>query len=52
MDKTEGYKAENKAVFNTQYYYLRFKEKDTKRLIEIIKPFVHESMRHKIGERK
>ncbi len=35
-----------------KYYYLRFKEEDTKKLIEIIKPFVHESMKHKIGERK
>ncbi|MBM3200171.1 hypothetical protein FJZ53_04490 [Candidatus Woesearchaeota archaeon] len=34
-----------------KYYYLRFKEKDTQKLIGIIKPFVHESMKHKIGEK-
>jgi len=33
-----------------KYYYLRFKKEDSKRLIEIIKPFIPQSMKYKIGE--
>ena len=32
-----------------RYYYLRFKQEDSKKLIEIIKPFIPESMIYKIG---
>jgi len=32
-----------------KYYYLRFKQGDTKKLIEIIKPFIPNSMLYKIG---
>jgi len=35
-----------------KYYYLRFKQDDSKKLIEIIKPFIPESMKYKIGELK
>lgn len=34
-----------------KYYYLRFNQEDTKRLIEIIKPFILDSLRYKIGEK-
>jgi len=34
-----------------KYYYLRFKQEDTKKLIEIIKPFIPSSMLYKIGGR-
>jgi len=33
-----------------KYYYLRFNKEDSKRLIEIIKPFIPQSMKYKIGE--
>ena len=36
---------------NKKYYYLRFKQKDTKELIQIVKPFIPESMKYKIGEK-
>ena len=32
-----------------KYYYLRFKQEDSKKLIEIIKPFIPEGMKYKIG---
>ena len=32
-----------------KYYYLRFKQNDTKKLIKIIKPFMPKSMLYKIG---
>jgi len=32
-----------------KYYYLRFKQEDSKKLIEIIKPFILECMIYKIG---
>ncbi len=35
---------------DNKYYYLRFKVKDTKRLISIIKPFIPKGMEYKIGE--
>ena len=35
-----------------KYYYLRFKQEDSKKLIEIIKPFIINSMKYKIGEIK
>jgi hypothetical protein len=35
-----------------KYYFLRFKQEDSRKLISIIKPFIHESMTYKIGERK
>jgi len=35
-----------------KYYYLRFKQKDSQKLIEIIKPFILESMLYKIGGSK
>ncbi|MEK6830356.1 MAG: hypothetical protein AABY15_09650 [Nanoarchaeota archaeon] len=34
-----------------KYYYLRFKQDDTKKLIKIIKPFIPKSMLYKIGEK-
>jgi len=33
-----------------KYYFLRFKQEDSKKLIQIIKPFIPQSMRYKIGE--
>ena len=35
-----------------KYYYLRFKKDDSKKLIEIIKPFIPQPMLYKIGEIK
>jgi hypothetical protein len=32
-----------------KYYYLRFKQDDSKKLIEIIRPFIPECMKYKIG---
>lgn len=34
---------------DNKYYYLRFKQKDTQKLIKIIKPFIPKSMLYKIG---
>ncbi|MEK6933135.1 MAG: hypothetical protein AABW56_05080, partial [Nanoarchaeota archaeon] len=34
-----------------KYYYLRFKQEDSKKLIEIIKPFIPKFMKYKIGEK-
>ena len=49
----EGLEGVRKKVFKEigKYYYLRFKQNDTKKLIEIIKPFIHKSMLYKIGEK-
>jgi|TARA_Y100000310_G_scaffold24354_1_gene23389 hypothetical protein len=33
-----------------KYFYLRFRKEDSKKLIEIIKPFIPECMKYKIGE--
>jgi|SRR3989344_202326 len=33
-----------------KYYYLRFKQEDSKKLIEIVKPFILKSILYKIGE--
>lgn len=33
-----------------KYYYLRFKVDDTKKLVEIVRPFIIKSMKYKIGE--
>jgi len=35
---------------DNKYYYLRFKVKDTKKLISIIKPFIPKGMEYKVGE--
>ncbi len=35
-----------------KYYYLRFSKKDSRKLIEIIKPFIPKGMEYKIGEAK
>ena len=34
-----------------KYYFLRFKQEDSKKLIEIIKPYILLGMRYKIGEK-
>lgn len=44
LDPTIGFR-------DNKYYYLRFKKEDSKKLIEIIKPFVIDSMKYKIGEK-
>ena len=36
---------------DNEYYYLRFKVEDTKKLVEIVKPFIPKSMGYKIGEK-
>ena len=43
LDPTIGFR-------NNKYYYLRFKKEDSKKLIEIIKPFIPFYMKYKIGE--
>jgi len=43
LDPTIGFR-------DSKYYYLRFKQKDSQKLIKIIKPFIPQSMRYKIGE--
>jgi len=35
-----------------KYYYLRFKQEDSRRLIEIIRPYIPECMKYKLGEIK
>ncbi len=45
LDPTIGFR-------DNKYYYLRFKQEDSKKLINIIKPFIPESMKYKIGEIK
>ena len=42
LDPTIGFR-------DGKYYYLRFKQNDSKKLIEIIKPFILNSMIYKIG---
>ena len=42
LDPTIGFR-------DKKYYYLRFKQEDSKKLIEIIKPYIPESMEYKIG---
>ncbi len=42
LDPTIGFR-------DSKYYYLRFKQEDSKRLIEIIKPFIPKCMLYKIG---
>jgi len=44
LDPTIGFR-------DKKYYYLRFKKEDSKKLINIIKPFIPESMKYKIGEK-
>jgi len=44
LDPTIGFR-------DGKYYYLRFKQNDTKKLIKIIKPFIPKSMLYKIGEK-
>ena len=44
LDPTIGFR-------DKKYYYLRFKQDDTKKLIGIIKPFIQKSMLYKIGEK-
>lgn len=34
-----------------KYYYLRFKQDDSKKLIEIVRPYILEFMKYKIGEK-
>lgn len=43
LDPTIGFR-------DNKYYYLRFKVQDTKKLIQIIRPFIIESMSYKMGE--
>ena len=43
LDPTIGFR-------DKKYYYLRFKVEDTKKLVEIVKPFIIPSMKYKIGE--
>ena len=44
LDPTIGFR-------DNKYYYLRFKQNDSKKLIEIVKPFIPPSMIYKIGEK-
>ena len=37
---------------DNKYYYLRFKQEDSKKLIEMIKPFIPQCMKYKIGEKE
>ena len=43
LDPTIGFR-------DNKYYYLRFKQEDSKKLIKIIKPFIPKSMKYKIRE--
>lgn len=45
LDPTIGFR-------DKKYYYLRFKQEDSKRLIELVKPFIPECMLYKIGGNK
>ncbi len=45
LDPTIGFR-------DGKYYYLRFKQGDSQKLINIIKPFIPECMKYKIGELK
>ena len=44
LDPTIGFR-------DGKYYYLRFKQEDSKKLINIIKPFIPNCMKYKIGEK-
>ncbi len=44
LDPTIGFR-------DGKYYYLRFKQEDSGKLIKIIKPFIPKSMSYKIGEK-
>lgn len=44
LDPTIGFR-------DKKYYYLRFKQGDSKKLIKIIKPFIIESMKYKISKK-
>lgn len=44
LDPTIGFR-------DGKYYYLRFKQEDSKKFINIIKPFIPDFMKYKIGER-
>jgi len=44
LDPTIGFR-------DKKYYYLRFSKNDTKKLVEIIEPFVHNSMKYKVGKK-
>ena len=44
LDPTIGFR-------DGKYYYLRFKQNDSEKLINIIKPFIPKSMLYKIGEK-
>ncbi len=44
LDPTIGFR-------DGKYYYLRFKQEDSKKLIEIVRLFIPESMKYKIGEK-
>tara|TARA_Y100000310_G_C20556448_1_gene750789 strand:- start:172 stop:1119 length:948 start_codon:yes stop_codon:yes gene_type:complete len=43
LDPTIGFR-------DKKYYYLRFKQEDSKKLIEIVRPFIPRCMKYKIGE--
>src|SRR3989344_441142 len=43
IDPTIGFR-------DNKYYYLRFKVDDTKKLVEIVRPFVPKFMKYKLGE--
>ncbi len=45
LDPTIGFR-------DKKYYYLRFKQEDSRKLIEIIRPFIPDCMKYKIGEIK
>ncbi len=45
LDPTIGFR-------DGKYYFLRFKQKDSRKLIDITKPFIPASMKYKIGESK
>lgn len=44
LDPTIGFR-------DGKYYYLRFKQEDSRKLIEIIKPFIPNCMKYKIGDK-
>lgn len=44
LDPTIGFR-------DNKYYYLRFKQEDSKKLIKIIRPHIPKSMKYKVGEK-
>ncbi len=44
LDPTIGFR-------DKKYYYLRFKQEDSRKLIEVIRPFMPDCMKYKIGEK-